>query len=104
MIVELRTYTLYAGKLPEFLKIYEELGKPIQLRILGNLIGAFTTDIGPLNQYVHLWGYESLADREARRAELAKDPDWPTYLAKASSLFQNMETKIMVPVPFSPLK
>ncbi len=104
MIIEQRTYTLLPGKLPEFLNIYEELGLPIQLRILGNLIAAITTEVGPLNQYIHLWGYESMADREARRAKLAVDPDWPTYLATAAPMFQSMESKICVPARYSPIR
>ena len=34
--------------------------RELQQRILGNLIGYFTTEIGMLNQSVHLWGYTSL--------------------------------------------
>jgi hypothetical protein len=45
-------------------------GLRIQKRILGNLIGYFHTE---LDQIVHLWGYESFADRERRRALLAAD-------------------------------
>jgi len=104
MIIEQRTYTLQPGKLPEFLKIYEEYGAPVQIPILGNFICAMTTEVGPLNQYIHLWGYESMADREKRRAELAKHPDWPVYLGKAVPLFQSMENKICVPTGVSPIR
>ena len=104
MIVEHRCYTLTPGKLPTFLKVYEEMGAPVQVPILGNLIGAFTTEVGTLNQYIHLWGYESFADREKRRAELAAHPDWPRYLEQAVPLIQLMETKICIPAPFSPIK
>jgi len=103
MIIEQRTYTLAPGKMPEFLKIYEEFGLPVQLPILGNLIAAMATEVGPLSQYIHLWGYESMADRESRRAKLAEHPDWPVYLKKALPLFQTMENKICVPAPFSPI-
>ena len=47
MIVEMRTYTAQPGKVPEFSKAYQELGEHIQGPILGNLVGAFTTEIGP---------------------------------------------------------
>ena len=104
MIVEMRTYTIRAGKVPEFSKAYQELGEKIQRPILGNLVGAFTTEIGPLNQIIHLWGYEDLADRAARRAKLAADKDWPKYLAAAVPLLERMENKILVPLPWSPVK
>lgn len=104
MIIEQRTYTLLPGKAPAFLKIYEEYGGPVQIPILGNFIAAMVTDVGPLNQYIHLWGYDSMAERERRRAELAAHPDWPTYLGKVAPLMQSMETKLCIPAPFSPIK
>ena len=104
MIVEHRTYTLAPGKLPEFINIYPELGAPHQIPILGNLIGVFTTEIGPLNQIIHLWGYDDAADRDRRRAELAQNTEWPKYLAKGVPLIQQMEAKILVPAPYSPIK
>ena len=42
----------------------------VQVRILGNMVGYYFTDVGPLNQVVHLWGYESMNDRYERRAGL----------------------------------
>ena len=104
MIVELRTYTTQAGKVPAFTKAYQELGENVQVPILGGLIGAFTTEIGPLNQVIHLWGYEDLADRTKRRAELAANSDWPKYLKEAVPLLDHMENKILVPLPWSPVK
>jgi len=41
---------------------------PVQQKFLGGLVGFFTCEIGTLNRIVHMWKYESLADREARRA------------------------------------
>ena len=49
MIVEQRTYRFSAGKVPAFMAAYEEKGLEIQKRILGNMIGYFATEIGPLN-------------------------------------------------------
>ena len=76
MLVEKRTYTLHPGKAPEYLRIYTESGMEIQRRILGNLVGWFTTEIGNVNQIVHMWAYADLNDRAERRAELAADPGW----------------------------
>lgn len=104
MIVEMRTYTLQAGKVPEFVKSYQKLGESIQGPILGNLVGAYTTEIGPLNQVIHLWGYEDMADRAARRAVLAADKEWPKYLAAVVPLLERMENKILLPLPWSPVK
>ena len=104
VFVELRTYTFHPGKLPEFIRIYEQEGLEVQKRILGNMLGYFTTEIGTLNQVVHLWGYEDLNQRQERRVRLAADPGWQGYLAKILPLIQTMESKIIVPTRFSPIQ
>ena len=103
MIVEMRTYKIKPGAIPEYYRIYETAGMAIQRRILGNLIGYFHTDIGPLNQIVHLWGYADLADRAARRAELAKSQEWLDCVAKLMDLIVEQENKILLAAPFSPI-
>ncbi len=104
MIVEQRTYTLHPGKVPEYLRLYESEGMAIQTRILGRMVGYFTTEIGPLNQIIHMWGYEDLADRARRRAQMAADPGWKAYIPKIQALIQTQETKILIPTSFSPIR
>ncbi|MGA7833816.1 MAG: NIPSNAP family protein [Acidimicrobiales bacterium] len=103
MIVEERTYTLHPGKTAAYLKAYEEVGLEVQRAILGNLIGYFTTEIGTLNQIVHLWGYDDLADREARRAKLLEDVTWQEYVATIRPFVVHQENRILVPTSFSPI-
>ena len=67
MIFDHRTYTAKPNMLPHFLKLYEDVGLPMQRHYLGEPFGFFQTHIGDLSRTVHLWQYESLADREARR-------------------------------------
>jgi hypothetical protein len=102
MIVDHRTYTVAHGRMKEYLEQYERLGLPVQLRHLGRLIGFFVSDIGPLNQVVHLWAYDSIADREARRARMAEDPEWQAYLKVNAGMFVQQEIKILKPTRFSP--
>ena len=57
------------------MRLYAEEGTAIQQRVLGNLIGAFTVDIGDLSSIVQLWGYESTSPSASeRRAQLQADP------------------------------
>ena len=100
MIVEQRTYTLRPGTAPEFLRIYEEHGLPVQLPILGTLVGYYSTEFGPLNQVIHMWGYESFEDRARRRAELVKSPGWQTYLPMNRDKIVSQENKLLVPTAF----
>jgi hypothetical protein len=102
MIIEERIYTCYCGKSLQYVKMYEEEGLAIQRPILGHLVGYFTSELGELNQVVHLWAYESMEDRAARRATLLSDPRWKTYAAKVQPLVLQQHNKILIPAPFSP--
>ena len=62
MIIEQRTYTCHPGKAGAYIKAYAAEGLAIQRPILGNLVGYFTTDIGVLNQVIHLWAYQDLQE------------------------------------------
>lgn len=104
MIVEERIYTMQPGRATEWLAFYGERGLPIQQRLLGRLIGFFQSEIGTLNQVVHLWAYESLADREKRRTTLSADADWQAYLRDSPKVILKMQNRILTPVAFSPLK
>src|SRR5262249_20938824 len=64
-LYELRTYTLYVGKMAEAVKLYQQFGFPA-LQNGGHdkhLIGYFQGDTGTINQLVHLWKFEDDADR-----------------------------------------
>jgi hypothetical protein len=80
MIVDHRTYELQPGRRREFLALYEKEGLPVQKKHLGNLVGFFTTEVGNVNEIVHIWAYEDLADphpptcRNGRRSRLAGIP------------------------------
>jgi len=104
MIVEQRTYTLYPGKQAEFVAAYTELGLKPQSAILGNMVGWYTTEVGELNQVIHMWGYVSFEDRLVRRAKLMADPDFQKYLAAVRALMIKQENKILIPAAFSPVR
>jgi hypothetical protein len=102
MIFEHRTYTLAHGTMAEYLKRYETYALPVQKKHLGRLLGFFVSEIGPLNQVVHIWVYDSLADREERRAALELDPDWHAFKKINKGSFVAQEVKILVGAPFCP--
>lgn len=104
MIIDHRTYFIVHGKMQEYLELYERVALPIQLRHLGHLVGFFTSDIGPMNQVVHIWAYADIADREARRERMAADPEWQAFLKLNVGMFGPQENKIMKPTKFSPLR
>jgi hypothetical protein len=104
MIVEQRDYHVFTGKLNELVGLYETEGIELQQRYLGNLLGAFTTDIGALSTYTSMWGYDSFAEREQRRAQLQADPAWTAFLARIQPLIHTQENRILVPTRFSPIR
>jgi hypothetical protein len=104
MYYEIRTYKIRTGAVPAYLKLVEEEGIALQKHHLGELVGYFFSEIGPLNQIVHMWAYTSLDDREARRQRLAEDPAWQAFSPKIQALLETMESKILKPAVFSPLK
>lgn len=98
--VEQRTYTLAAGQVPAYLKLYEAEGLPIQLEVLQRLVGYYSVDVGPLNTVVHLWAYISHEDRDVRRARMQASPAWQAYWAKARQLVTSQQCAILKPAPF----
>src|SRR5438093_1183757 len=64
-LYELRTYTLYAGKMAEAANLYQEFGYPA-LQKGGQdrkLVGYFQSDTGTINQLVHMWKFDDDSDR-----------------------------------------
>jgi hypothetical protein len=104
LIVEERTYHVFTGKLAEVVRLYAEEGTHVQQEHLGNLVGAFTVDVGDVSSIVHLWGYESYAERERRRALLQADERWKDFLAKLQPLIHTQRTRMLLPTSYSPVR
>ena len=106
MLYELRTYTFKPLRGADWLALYKSEGLPLQQAFLGDLIGFFTTEIGDISQIVHIWAYRSLDDRLERRARMAADSRWQGFARNVTALdiLVKMESRIMRPTDFSPLK
>jgi hypothetical protein len=104
MIHELRTYTLVPGSQPQYLKLNAEVGRPTRGDKYGKLEGAWTTEFGTLNQYVHLWSYPDLVERDRLRGELAKNEAWSKgYVTQIRPFILAQENKILSTVlPLQP--
>lgn len=102
MLFDHRTYTCRAGTIKLHLALYEEHGYQVQSKHLGIPILYASTETGDVNSYVHIWVYENAADREAKRAALAADPDWAAYLKKSreAGYLVSQENKLLAPVSF----
>ena len=97
MIFEMRTYLLKPGTAP---KVEEMFGEMIERRAkLSRIAGFWRTEVGTLNQIIHIWPYQSVDERDRIRAEAVKQGVWPP---KTSEFILDMESKILHPAPFSP--
>lgn len=76
MIYEFRTYTLRPGFQPVVAKNSGAIGRRIRGDNYGKLEGYWLTELGPLNQVMHLWSYENFNERQRLRAELGKNERW----------------------------
>ncbi len=67
-------------------------------------VGLWQTEMGALNEVVHLWAYHDLNDRAAVRAKVMQDPEWQAFLGKATPILFEMKSIILNPSPHSPMK
>ena len=96
MIYELRTYTLKPGTIGDMVKAASTVSRDIRGDNFGKLEGYWSTEIGPLNQVLHMWSYSDLNERMRLRAELAKNPRWSgEYIPLIRSLLVRQEVRLM---------
>ncbi len=96
MIYEVRTYDLKPGSVPQ---AEEAFAEALPHREKYSPLAAFWhTEIGPLNQIIHVWGYDNLEQRALIRDQAAKDPDWPPKITPGNIL--NMNAEVWTPAPF----
>jgi hypothetical protein len=96
MIYEVRTYTLKPGSVAKF---EENFAAALPHREKYSKLGAFWhTEIGPLNQVIHVWPYESVEERNSIREVAGKDPNWPPK--NDPDMYVSMNSEIFNPAPF----
>ena len=97
MIYEIRTYRIAPGSLGE---VEKRFGEAYEYRKKYSELTAFWhTEIGPLNEIVHVWGYRDLAERERIRGEAAKEANWPP---KIGEFIREMRSETVTPFSFVP--
>ena len=105
MIYELRTYTVRPGTLGDIVKAASTVSRDIRGDNFGKLEGYWMTEIGPLNQVMHMWSYNSFDERAKLRAELAKNPRWTgEYIPLLRPLLVRQDVRLMsaVKAPVAP--
>lgn len=101
-IYELRTYTLYVGKMPEAVRLYQELGYPAMEKagFHKKLVGYFQGDTGMMNQLVHLWKFDDDADRRAHWKAMNADGPFMDFVLHFRPLLMTVEVKLLLAAPW----
>ena len=97
MIIEMRTYTLQPTTLAEAEKRF---GEALPSREKYSKLAAFWhSEVGPLNQIIHVWAYDSFEHRAEVRTAASKDPNWPP---KIREFCVAQQSEVFIPAPFCP--
>jgi hypothetical protein len=104
MIYELRTYQLAVGGLPTYLETAKSRLLPALAEHGLKPVGFWYTEIGTLNEAVHLWAFSDLNERQRMWAAWAADPRRPEILGTLRQVVLSQSNKILSPTEFSGLK
>ncbi|KAL3590384.1 hypothetical protein FPOAC2_12575 [Fusarium poae] len=101
-IFELRSYTLHPGNLLEW-ETHWRRGLKARREVMEG-VGAWFVQIGDLNTVHHLWQFANLEERRNRREQSWQVEGWSDTVHKTVPLIQSMKSKILVPMPWSPVR
>ena len=98
-LYEIRTYTMQPGVAQQVVARWAER---IEGRVkFSPLAAAGHTELGPLNQWIHIWAYKDVAERFRVRDEARTGGAWPPA---TRGMFIKQENMFVVPASFSPLR
>jgi NIPSNAP len=100
-LFEIRSYTLAPGGIPGMIERWS--GKIEERMKLSPLVGAWYSEFGALNKWVHIWAYKDAAERQRVRADAVARGIWPPGGAPAGAMLKQ-ENKLVMPAACSPLR
>lgn len=100
-VFELRSYTLHPGNLLEW-ETHWRRGLQARREVMEG-VGAWFVQIGDLNTVHHLWQFANLEERKIRREKSWSIKGWAETVHKTVPLIQEMKSRIMVAMPWSPV-
>ncbi|MCK9513361.1 MAG: NIPSNAP family protein [Pigmentiphaga sp.] len=98
MILELRFDQLRPRQVPSYTERWRA-ALP-QRQALSPLMGLWRTEVGDIDQIVHLWAYDDMAQRDRVEGEAAALPEWNDLQCRAQ--VQRQSNLLVAPAPFSP--
>ncbi|KAF8846122.1 NIPSNAP-domain-containing protein [Paxillus ammoniavirescens] len=101
-VFELRSYQLKPGTLLEWENTWRK-GIEARRKFVAP-VGAWFSQIGRLHQVHHIWQYPSLDARKEMREKAWQIDGWAETVSKTAQLAKVMDSFILLPLPYSPLK
>lgn len=101
-VYELRSYQIRPGRMREWLAIFGE-GLSAR-RKHSSPLAVWVSELGPLNQVFHLWGYKDLEARHEIRQAVAADAAWGKTVSALAPMTQWQRSKILLPTAWSPFR
>ena len=98
-VYEMRIYTYAVGDIPNVIAKWSEHIE--EREKFSPLDGAWHSELGGLNTWIHMWAYESYDHRAEVRAETRAKGVWPPPGGIAPL---RQENKLLLPMSFSPLQ
>ena len=102
--VDERTYSITYAQVPNYVEVTKALASPIIKDAGWQLLGYFSSVTGRISQVVHLWYWDSHAQREELQAKATADPRWPIYQAGNGHRVIDQHNRYLLPTSFSPIK
>ncbi|KAK7088707.1 protein NipSnap-like isoform X1 [Littorina saxatilis] len=100
-IYELRSYTLKPGTMIEW---GNNWARGIKSRGTNNEpVAGYFSQMGDLYMVHHIWAYTDLESRKQTREAAWQRPGWDECVAYTVPLIRHMQSRILIPTPFSPL-
>ncbi|KAJ5378325.1 uncharacterized protein N7496_005734 [Penicillium cataractarum] len=100
-LFELRSYTLYPGNLLEW-ELHWRRSLSARREVIEG-VGAWFVQIGDLNTVHQLWQFANLEQRKVCREHAWSRDGWAETVYKTAHLTQSMQSRILVPMPWSPV-
>ncbi len=103
MIYDVRIYDLKPGNVDAYMAAVREVGLPVRQSHDVKLAGWYYTEIGTLNQVIHIWAYQDIEDLERKMEAVRSDPRWVNeYVPRVQPLIANQRNQIMHGADFFP--
>lgn len=101
-VYEMRTYSVHPQHYPTFVALSNKF---MHLRTAhSKLVFYGATELGGVNEVVHIWEYDSLEHRASVRAKLAVDADWmQQYISQARPCWASQTNVLLEPCYWAPV-